>query len=156
MNMFPEFLAVDLTFGINRQKRPLLVISGVDGHNKSFTAFCCFMPSKTKVAYKWALQHVAFPFVVGQQAVDLFQCITSDKEEAIEQAIQESRQHSVGLPSNVKHRLDFYHLFIQVWNQRCVPPSYVSQSTVETLNVIKDWVYTWVTNFMAFIFEANI
>lgn len=133
--MFPEFLALDLTFGVNRQKGPLLVISGVDGHNKSFTAFRCFMPAKTKIAYKWAI-HSALPFVVGQKAVDLVQCITSDNEEAIGRAIEESKQHIGGLPAKVRHRLDFYHLFIQVWNQKCNAPSNASPILRSALNII--------------------
>lgn len=141
MCMFPEFLAVDLTFGTNRQKRHLLVVSGVDGHNKSFTAFRCFMPAKSKIAYKWAL-HSALPFVVGQKAVDMVQCIASDGEKAIEQAMEESKQHVGGLPTKVRHRLDFYHLFIQPWNQTCHAPSHASASLTSALNTIKDWVYS--------------
>jgi hypothetical protein len=29
--MFPEFVAVDLTFGVNRQRHSLLVATGIDG-----------------------------------------------------------------------------------------------------------------------------
>lgn len=113
LSMFPEFFtAVDLTFGVNRQKRPLLVLSGVDGENKSFTGFRCFMPSKTKQAYKWAL-HIALLLVNGQATINRMQCISTDNEEALKEAIEESRHHLGGLPLRIKHRLDFYHLFLQ-------------------------------------------
>jgi len=42
--------------------------------------------------------------------------------------------------------LDFYHLFIQVWNQKCVPPSYVSQDAHVALDTIHDWIYSWITS----------
>jgi hypothetical protein len=145
LSMFPEFTAVDLTFGVNRQKRPLLVLSGVDGDNKSFTGFRCFMPSKTKQAYKWAL-HIALPLVNGQATVNRMQCISTDNEEALEQAIEESRHHPGGLPLHIKHRLDFYHLFLQPWNQYCSAPSYSSKEVLSALDTVKEWVYSWITN----------
>jgi hypothetical protein len=143
--MFPEFTAVDLTFGVNRQKRPLLVVSGADGENKSFTAFRCFMPSKTKQAYKWAL-HIALPLVNGQDTINRMQCISSDNEEALEQAIEESRHHPGGLPRHIMHRLDFYHLFLQPWNQYCNAPSDATPEVRSALDTVKEWVYSWVTS----------
>jgi hypothetical protein len=44
--MFLEFVATDLTFGVKRLKHPLLLISGVDGDNQTFTGFRCFMPAR--------------------------------------------------------------------------------------------------------------
>ena len=61
IRMFPEFLCGDMTFGVNRQKRNLYVFTGIDGHNKLFTGFRCWMPSKQKEAYLWAI-NVAMPF----------------------------------------------------------------------------------------------
>lgn len=103
------------------------------------------MLSKNKLAYKWAL-HVALPFAVGQSSVDLKQCISSDSEEAILQPIDESKQHIGGFPKKIRHTsLDFYYMFIQVWNQKCVALSYAPDGTTDILNTIKDWVYSWVT-----------
>jgi MULE transposase domain. len=145
LSMFPEFVVVDLTFGVNRQRRSLLVATGIDGHNKSFTGFRCFMPSKTKQAYFWAL-HNALPLLIGQTSLNLMQCISTDNEEALIQAIDESRHSPGGIPSNVKHRLDFYHLFIQVWNQKCSPPNNLSREGMSALEIIRQWVYSWVTD----------
>ena len=44
--MFPEFLGVDLTFEVNKEKRELLITAGIDGYKKVFTAFRRFMSSK--------------------------------------------------------------------------------------------------------------
>jgi len=88
LSMFPEFIAADLTFGVNRQKRSLFVVSGVDGNNKRLTGFRAFMPAKTKQAYLWSL-HVALPFLIGQSSVDLILCISTDDEKALLQAIDE-------------------------------------------------------------------
>ena len=44
--MFPEFLAADVTFGVNRERRDLLLVAGIDGRHRIFTSFRCFIPSK--------------------------------------------------------------------------------------------------------------
>jgi hypothetical protein len=143
--MFPEFVACDLTFGVNRQRRPLFVMSGVDGHKRTFTGMRCLMPSKTKKAYVWVFD-VALTFLIGTNAVNAMQCISTDNEEALLSAIEQSKQLSSGLPKHLKHRLDFYHLFIQPWRQLCIPKNTVSQECRDALQSIYCWVYTWVHN----------
>jgi hypothetical protein len=101
------------------------------------------MPSKTKQAYKWAL-HTALPLLIGQNTLNLMQCISTDNEEALIQAIDESRHSPGGIPCTVKHHLDFYHLFIQVWNQKCSVSSDLCIEQNAALDTGKDWVYTWV------------
>eukprot|EP00979_Chaetoceros_neogracilis_P013080 scaffold3655_cov260-Chaetoceros_neogracile.AAC.12 len=39
-SMFPEFSCVDLTFGTNREHRPLLIFSSMSGFKKAFTGKC--------------------------------------------------------------------------------------------------------------------
>ena len=60
--MYPEFLASDITFGVNTERRDLLLVCGIDGRNRIFTAFRCFIPSKQEQAYTWifdeALPHL--------------------------------------------------------------------------------------------------
>jgi hypothetical protein len=64
--MFPEYLAIDMTFGLNKERRNLVTFAGVDGHNKAFTALRCWMPSKKYVAYHWAVRE-AFPTLMGMK-----------------------------------------------------------------------------------------
>ena len=66
MLMFPEFLAVDMTFGLNREKRNLLTFVGIDGDNRSFNGCRCWMPSKQTVAYRWTI-NVALPILIGKK-----------------------------------------------------------------------------------------
>ena len=66
MIMFPEYLGVDMTFGLNREKRNLLTFVGIDGNNQSFTGCRCWMPSKQTVAYQWAVD-VALPILMGKK-----------------------------------------------------------------------------------------
>ena len=36
---YPEFLGVDVTFGVNIEQRALFLVAGMDGRNRAFTAF---------------------------------------------------------------------------------------------------------------------
>ena len=65
--MFPEFISVDMTFGLNKERRNLLTFVGIDGHNRSFTGCRCWMPSKQTVAYRWAID-VALPILLGKNS----------------------------------------------------------------------------------------
>jgi hypothetical protein len=46
ITMFPEVLSIGTTYGKNREKRPLLVLSGTDDNRKNFTALRAFLPSE--------------------------------------------------------------------------------------------------------------
>ena len=112
--MFPEFLACDMTFGVNKEKRNLFICTGIDGYNKSFTAFRCFMPSKQKRAYKWAIG-IAFPLLVGDSSKYL-KVLVHDNKEALRNAIKSTIIDPSNKMPNVQQMLDIYHFFYQRWN----------------------------------------
>ena len=43
--MLPELLDMDVAFGVNLERRELLLAGGIDGNKNAFTAFRCFIPS---------------------------------------------------------------------------------------------------------------
>lgn len=113
--MFPEFLAMDVTFGVNKQRREEFVVAGIDGNMKVFTAFRCFMPSKQHRAYRWVI-NVALPFLLSDTALEYTNLVASDNEDgivlSIDELIKDDKSKSF---SHAKHRLDFYHIFLQDW-----------------------------------------
>ena len=50
IQMYPEFLGVNVTFGVNSQRRESFLVAGIDGRNKVFTLFRCFIPSKQQLS----------------------------------------------------------------------------------------------------------
>ena len=44
--IFPDFLACDVTFGVTKERRNLFLLAGVDGSNNVFTCSHCYMPPK--------------------------------------------------------------------------------------------------------------
>jgi hypothetical protein len=100
------------------------------------------MPNKSHEAYAWVMR-VALPYLVGSNAVKCMRCIASDGEICLASAINETK--SVGIfNNNLKHRLDFYHLFLQKWKNHCTGPKGSSAECCLVLETIHKWVTTWV------------
>ena len=117
VTLFPEFLSVDVTFGVNKQRRNLLRVCGIDGIFKVFTAFNCFMPSKQFRAFDWVCR-VAFPKLVGKETLRFNSIVTSDQESPLTSGIRsmmDSRENPLGRSC---HRLDMFHIFVKEWKDK--------------------------------------
>ena len=114
--MYPEFLACDVTFGVTKEQRNLLVFVGVDSNNKTFPALHCFMPSKELRAYHWAF-NTALPFLLSPQSLSCNQAISTDSEMAMYKPLRALMQEHSGFLSQSSHRLDKYHLFTKPWKE---------------------------------------
>jgi MULE transposase domain len=58
LSMHPEILAVDTTFGVERSKRGLFTIAGVDGNNNAFNCGRAFIPNEQSWVFKLLFDHV--------------------------------------------------------------------------------------------------
>lgn len=132
IRMYPEFLAIDGTFGSNRQRRSLLTGCGIDSEKKTFTGFRCFMPSKQRRAYSWAIGK-AMPFLVGK-SIEYNQVLSCDMEQALMDACVESINRPMSPLSKSKLRIDYYHLFEQKWNEHV-------SFLLLLLSIMKQYVY---------------
>ena len=112
-SMFPEFMAVDVTFGTCKEQRNLLRFVGVNGNLKTFDMFNCYMPSKQLVAFRWACK-VAFVNLVHPDVLKWNRCIATDEESNMYVTL---REMMVGgnLIKKSCHRLDKFHLFTKEW-----------------------------------------
>ena len=111
--MFPEFLSCDVTFGVTKERRNLVLIAGVDANNKVFTCFHCFMPSKQARAYHWVLR-IAARHLLTDTLLSLNQCIACDQEYAMYQPLRQMMEHCDCLRRS-HNRLDKYHLLQKEW-----------------------------------------
>ena len=142
VNMFPEYLSFDTTFGLNRQRRSLFLAVGTDGSNKVFSAFRCWMPSKQKSAFYWTISQ-AMPFLFGKSLAGRHKVISSDSElslvEAIKGAINSPNSHF----SNAKFRSDYFHFFELKW-KKLIGILNTSDSTFSReANIVKVWIKSW-------------
>jgi hypothetical protein len=69
ITMFPEFLSIDTTYGMNREKRPLLVFAGTDKNRKNFTKVHAFLPSECVWVFQYVFE-VAIPSLIDEATVD--------------------------------------------------------------------------------------
>ena len=129
--LFPELLAIDTTFGLNKQRRPLLVAVGIDGSQKSYIAFQAFMPSKQARAYNWAL-NVAMQELLGVDTLTRTSIICTDEEDALYSPLRRE-MIPTGFLSNAKHRLDMYHIFSG-------PYAAVPSDELGVKNTIQRWI----------------
>ena len=105
--MYPEFLGADITFGVNRQKRELLLVVGIVVNNKVFTAFRCFIPSKQEHPYTWIFNE-AIPHLLTNDVLKYNQCISTDNELNLNTAVESSVVSNKQSFNNTRLRLDCF------------------------------------------------
>ena len=114
--MSPELSCEDMTFGLSKKRRNLVLFAGIDGTKKSFTVFRCWMPSKQNVAYEWAIC-VALPLNVGKKVTMRTRFIASDAENALVDVLNNTILSPKGVFRNAKYSKDYYYLVKQPWNK---------------------------------------
>ena len=140
--MYPEFLAGDITFGVNRERRELLLLAGIDGRHRIFTAFRCFIPSKQEQAYTWIFKE-AIPHLLTNNVLKYNSCMASDNEAALVNAENSSILSNKESFKFSKLRLDCYHAFTQTWLKESInSPTYDSEAK-EALDTMYKWILTW-------------
>ena len=72
--MFLEYLACDTIYGVTKRQRGILVVSGIYGYNKGFTAMRYFMPSKETKAYNFPMR-AALQYLVIDTTLSFIQYI---------------------------------------------------------------------------------
>ena len=123
IEMYPEFLSADVTFGVCREQRNLLRVCSIDGRMKVFEVMNCFMPSKQFKAFNWAIS-VALPKLIGFDILRFTSLISSDQEDNLIRSIRSligtnSNKDMDQKPHmNALHRLDMYHIFVKEWKNR--------------------------------------
>ena len=131
--MYPECLGMDLTFGTNKQRRPLFLVAGVDGSNHTFTMFRAFMPSKQARAFRWVILK-ALPALVGSETLKYVSFIASDQADSLCKAI--SSAITLKICPNAKQRYDFFHVFVLPWKNLRLKDTPVS-------SLIYKWIFSW-------------
>ena len=137
-NMFPEFLSCDVTFGVTKEQRNLFLFAGIDGNNKVFTCFHCYMPSKEARAYNWALRSALVQLLTHNILV-FNQWVACDEELAMYQPLRAMMADSQSSLYKSCNRLDKYHLLTKEWldHVKCKVDKKYSDAML-ILKVLKD------------------
>ena len=140
--MFPEMIGMDVTFGVCKERRDLLLAGGIDGNKKAFTAFRCFIPSKLEQTYTWIINE-AMNYLLTPKTLKFNSCLSTDQEFCLNSSIITSISSSHSSFKHSKLRLDCYHFYRKVWNQKVVP--FVGDHTMSKLILHKldKWIMSW-------------
>ena len=140
--MFPELLGMDVTFGVNLERRELLLAGGIDGNKKAFTAFRCLIPSKQEQTYTWIINE-AMSFLLTPKTLQFNSCISTDQEFSLNTSVNTSISSSKSSFKHSRLRLDCYHFFRKVWNERIHPCAIKSTQTKPILRTLDRWIMSW-------------
>ena len=140
--MFPEMIGRDVTFGVCKERRDLLIAGGIDGNKEAFTAFRCFIPSKLEQTYTWIINE-AMSFLLTSKTLKFNSCISTDQEFCLNSSIVTSISSTHTSFQHSKLRLDCYHFYRKVWNQKVVP--FVGDHIKSKLILMKidQWIMSW-------------
>ena len=151
MLMFPEFWATDMTFGLNKERRQIVTICGIDGNNNSFTGLRVWMPSKQRIAYQWAIDN-ALPILIGETTTKRNQMIASDDELALVDAIKLAINSPDGSLRNSKFRKDYYHLVTKQWIA-IVKTTKIKD--IANCSDISDFIGQWIKSWFSYVNDEN-
>ena len=112
-NMFPEFIAFDVTSQTNKEKRDLFLAAGLDGNNKTFVPFHCFMPSGSQWVYQW-IYDSAIPMLLGKSFTNRNKLALTDGDFCEYVPLEESIRCN-DYWKNSTHGLCEYHFLFQAW-----------------------------------------
>jgi hypothetical protein len=140
--MFPELLGVDVTFGVNLERRELLLAGGIDGNKKAFTAFRCLIPSKQEQTYTWIINE-AMSFLLTPKTLEFNSCVSTDQEFSLNTSVRTSISSAKSSFKHSKLRLDCYHFFRKVWNETIHPCAIKSTESKSVLHILDNWIMSW-------------
>lgn len=138
--MYPEFLASDITFGVNTERRDLLLVCGIDGRNRIFTAFRCFIPSKQEQAYTWIFDE-ALPHLLTNKVLKYNLCLASDNERSLVNAQGATISSTKEAFKHTTLRLDCFHAFVNIWRENIKIPDSIEAK--EASDIMYKWIMSW-------------
>jgi MULE transposase domain len=140
--MHPEVLACDTTFGVEKSKKGLFTIAGVDGNKKAFNCGRAFIPNERT----WVFQlmfHNLLPFFWGEVICGRIRTFVTDGCPQEYHSIIRATGAGNPFPKAVHSRC-FFHLVVQPW--RKMFPKTIQKGEHKTwldqvYAAIEDWCY---------------
>ena len=109
-DMFPELMAMDTTQRTNEEERPLLLVSGIDGHNTTHTHTWVFMPAEARWAFDWILTEV-LPSLHRDETLRRVRVIFTDQEGQLVVSVTKKQSQKHSWLRKVSYRLCAWHKF---------------------------------------------
>lgn len=141
LSMHPEILACDTTFGVERSKKGMFTIAGVDGNNQAFNCGRAYIPNEQTWVFQLLFNHALPRFWGSSICRRVHRFITDGCPQEYGTLIRASGDGRAF--EKALHSLCFYHLVVQKWaikfprqndagDQKLLDQSYL---------VLWDWAY---------------
>jgi hypothetical protein len=137
ITMYPEVLSSDTTYGMNREKRPLLVFSGTDNNRKNFTALRGFLPSECDRVFRYVFD-VAIPSRIGEATVERVKQINTDGDRQIYNPLTNCILDKSSPWFCCKHLLCNHHMIDTLFSTKVK----ITDSKIMLVEYCKQWAKT--------------
>jgi hypothetical protein len=138
ITMFPEVLSIDTTYGMNREKRPLLVFAGTDNNRKKITALRAFLPSECEWVFRYVFE-IAIPSLIGEATVERIYQINTDGERQIYNPLTKCIVDKSSPWFDCIYVLCNYHMIDKLFSTKVK----ITDSNRMLVEYCKKWVKTW-------------
>jgi len=150
LNMFPEVIFVDVIVDVNKDKRPLLTVTGKDANAKMFKFLRAFLPNKKQWAFWWIFSNV-FPRSFPPSILGRVGLIISDG--CVQENSQIDNAISLCFLNATQIRCGF-HTITMGWKNRVLPKKHIPPDGSKNKEHIfyntvcrhlQIWMYYWMT-----------
>jgi hypothetical protein len=107
-DMFPELLAMDCTYHTNKERRPICLLSGIDGHNTTHTHTWIVLPSEVRWAFDWVLTKV-MPQLHGNETLNRVKMICTDQDSQLVLSVTKKMTQASSWLKGVSYWLCAWH-----------------------------------------------
>jgi hypothetical protein len=141
--LFPYVIHIDTTFDTNKEKRPLLTVSGRDSEGHMFTILRALLPNERGWVFRWIFQSV-FPSLMGVLNLQRVCCFVTDGDS--QETSQLDRAIAKFCPK--AHRIRCaWHIIDRGWLKNCPGPRAAiseNRNLYDTVShTIKRWINSW-------------
>jgi hypothetical protein len=138
ITMFPKVLSINITYGTNRNRRPLLVFDGTEKNRKNFTALRAFLPSECEWVFRYVFE-VAIPSLISEATVEHINQINTDGDRRIYNPLTKCILDKSSPWFGCIHVLCNYHIIDKLFSTNVK----IMDSNRMLVEYCKQWVNTW-------------
>ena len=143
LHHFPEVICIKTVSYSNKDKRPLLTISGRDSYGKMFIILRAFLPNERAWVFQWIFS-IVMPTLFPSYILSKVKTIITDG------CPQEFMQIDIARENVFKNALHIrcgFHLIRMGWTHHIMKKLCVSASIAyfydQVCNRLKKWIYSW-------------
>ena len=136
--LYPEVLLFDVTFGTNREGRPLGMSCAFDQNMNTFIPVRVYMPSECQWVFQWIFES-AIPALFPKDALDRMQLFLTDGDVKMYDAFDQCREKHY---PNAIHGLCLHHLLQPL--KKLTELRERGETSVEAMvNTFRCWILSW-------------